>query len=242
MKKFHNVKQQRSKGDRGDIVTEADIASEKLILDRIKSEFPNDGIISEEAGQTIGNSGRFWLVDPLDGTRNFALGLPFFCISIALIENTKAIASVVYDPIHNEMFLAERGHGSKLNGNILKVVNNSEIDDAVISLSWLRRRVKRSQFIGYMNRIAKRTSYFRRLGSAALVCCYVAAGRIDAYMQGAINCWDIAAASLIVEEAGGLVTDFEGQPLDLSNPHTDILAANPALHARILREIVGKEQ
>lgn len=242
MTKYHNVKQQRSKGDRGDIVTEADIASEKLILERIKSSFPNDGIVSEEAGKyDEGGSERFWLVDPLDGTRNFALGIPFFCVSIALIEGTKAIASVVYDPVHDEMFLAERGSGAILNGNKLKVMNNDEIDDAVISVSWLRRRVRRSQFIGYMNRVAKHTSYFRRLGSAALVCCYVAAGRVDAYMQGAINCWDVAAASLIVEEAGGLVTDFESRPLDLSKPHTDILAANPALHARILREIIGKE-
>lgn len=96
MKTFHNVKHQKSKGDRGDIVTEADIASEKLILERIKHKFPNDGIISEEAGQTIGNSGRVWLVDPLDGTRNFALGLPFFCVSIALIEGTKAIFYLKY--------------------------------------------------------------------------------------------------------------------------------------------------
>ena len=242
MTKFHNIKQQRSKGDRGDIVTEADIASERLILERIKAKFPNDGIISEEAGKYEGGSERFWLVDPLDGTRNFALGIPFFCVSIALIEGTKAIASVVYDPVHEETFLAERGGGAALNGTMLKVANNDEIDDAVISVSWLRRRVRRSQFIGYMNRVAKHTSYLRRLGAAALVCCYVAAGRIDAYMQGAINCWDVAAASLIVEEAGGLVTDFEGQPIDLSNPHTDILAANPALHTRILCEIIGKKQ
>jgi myo-inositol-1(or 4)-monophosphatase len=235
---FGKVKSRRSKGDRGDIVTEVDIESESYVLGRIRDAFPDHNIISEEAG-SIDNKGSFtWLVDPLDGTRNYSLGIPFFGVSLALIKDGVAQYGVIYDPTHDEMFFAARGHGATLNGVRMQVSGETDMDDAIISISWLRRMVDHSQFVGYVDKVSRQTSYLRRLGSAALVCAYVAAGRLDAYMQGSINAWDIAAGSLLVEEAGGTVTDFEGCPLDLSRPQTDILAASPALHKKLMEEII----
>ncbi len=237
---FGQVKSKRSKGDRGDIVTEVDIESERYIIGRVRKAYPSHGILSEEAGRIGDEDAEYmWLIDPLDGTRNYSLGIPIFAVSIALIRDGRAEYGAVYDPRHDELFSAARGQGTTLNHTPIRMTVDGNMDDALIAVSWLRRRVKQSQFVGYMDRVSQRTSYFRRLGSAAIDCCYVASGRLDAYMQGAINCWDVAAGSLLVEEAGGLVTDFEGKPLDLSRPATDILAANPAMHARILEEIIG---
>ncbi len=236
---FGRVKHCRAKEGRGDVVTEVDIESEKFILDRIRSAFPKHNIISEEAG-IIGQQDAeyMWLIDPLDGTRNYTLGIPFFCVSIALAQNGMAQYGVVYDPLHDELFYAAREEGAELNGMPIQVSSEVSMEDAIISISWLRRRVERSKFIEYVDRIAHVTSYFRRLGSAALISAYVAAGRADAYMQGAINSWDIAAGTVLIEEAGGKVTDFDGQPIDLRKPYTDIIAANPDLHESLMLEVI----
>lgn len=241
LSKYGQVKSKHSKGDdRGDVVTEVDVESESYILSRIKSAFPEHSIFSEEAGlEQNADSGYTWLVDPLDGTRNYSLGIPLFCVSIALTKDGVAEYGAIYDPLHDELFYASRGKGATLNGVNIQVSSESDMKDAIISISWLRRRTDRSQFIRYVDRISHETSYFRRFGSAALISAYVATGRADVYMQGAINAWDIAAGSVIIEEAGGVVTDFEGRPIDLRNPQTDILAANPALHAKILSEVIG---
>lgn len=236
---FGHVKNRHSKGDRGDIVTEADFESERHILDRIRKEFPDHNILSEEAGKLGDTEGAYtWLIDPLDGTRNYASGIPFFSVSIALVKNGGAECGAVYDPLHDELFAAAKGQGATLNGVPIQVSGENELEDAVISISWLRRRTERSEFVAYVDRISHSTSYFRRLGSAALISAYVAAGRVDAYMQGAINCWDIAAGTLLVAEAGGVSTDFHGKPIDLRKPYMDILAANPVLHQRIVEDII----
>lgn len=239
MRHYGKVKTPRTKGDRGDIVTEVDIKSEDYIVERIRSAFPRDSIISEEAGHLgEARAEHTWLVDPLDGTRNYALGIPFFSISIALAKGGAGEAGAVYDPLHDEMFYAARGEGATMNGMPIEVSAEPHVEDALISVSWLRRRVDQSRFVGYIDRISRRTSYFRRLGSAALIAAYVAAGRVDAYIQGAINPWDIAAGTVLVSEAGGTLTDFEGNPIDLTRPYTDIVAAGPALHRQLLEEVI----
>ncbi len=237
---YGRIISQYTKDHRGDIVTNVDIESERFILEQIRSTFPDHGIVSEEAGQeNQSNSEYVWYVDPLDGTRNYSLGIPFFCVSIALAKNGVSVCGAVYDPLHNELFLAERGRGATLNGNSIEVSNAADLDDAIISISWLRRRTDREEFVGYVDRISRRTSYFRRLGSAALISAYVATGRTDAYLQGAINSWDIAAGTIIIEEAGGKTSDFEGYPIDLRNPYTNIIAANPKLHANLIEEVIN---
>jgi myo-inositol-1(or 4)-monophosphatase len=233
------VKDRRIKVDRGDIVTEVDFESESCIINRIRQTFPDHNIISEEAGQIGEDENAYtWFIDPLDGTRNYALGIPLFCVSIALTKNGTAECGVIYDPLHDELFYAARGQGATLNDVPIHVSAEADIEDAIISVSWIRRRANQSQFVEYVDRIARETSYFRRLGSAALISAYVASGRADVYMQGAINAWDIAAGTVLIEEAGGTVTDFEGKPIDLRKPYTDIIAANPTLHAKMLAEII----
>jgi len=239
---YGKVKSRRAKDDRGDIVTEVDEQSEHYIISRIQKAFPNHNIISEEAG-VLGEAEHeyTWLIDPLDGTRNYALGIPFFGVSIALAKDGIPEYGAVYDPLHDEFFYAAKGQGAALNGRKIQVSTETELEDAVISISWLRRRTEHLRFVTFVERISERTSYFRRLGSAALISAYVAAGRVDAYMQGAINAWDIGAGTLLVCEAGGLVTDFDNNPIDLRLPYTDILAANPEIHKLIMKEIIKGE-
>ena len=147
-------------------------------------------------------------------------------------------AEQFYDPLHDEFFYAARGQGATLNDVPIHVSSETDIEDAIISVSWIRRRTNQTQFVGYVGKISQKTSYFRRLGSAALISAYVATGRADAYMQGAINAWDIAAGTIIIEEAGGVATDFDGKLIDLRKPYTDIIAANPVLHGKMLEEII----
>lgn len=241
LSRFGQIKTRRAKEGRGDIVTDVDIESESYILGRIKESFPDHSIVSEEAG-TVGapETGYTWYVDPLDGTRNYALGIPFFCVSIALAKDGIAKYGAVYDPLHNELFYAAKGQGAMMNNSPINVSGETDLEDAVISISWLRRRTEQSRFVSYVDRISGRTSYFRRLGSAALISAYVAAGRVDAYMQGAINSWDIAAGMLLVKEAGGIVTDFDGHPIDLRKPYTDILAATPEIHEQTMRKVLNR--
>lgn len=240
IERFGNVKMRRLKGDRGDFVTEVDLASEEYIIRRIQEEFPEHDIISEEAGR-LGEikEGYTWIIDPLDGTRNYAIGIPFFSISIALTRDGFTEHGAVYDPLHDELFLASRGRGATLNGEPIQVSTESDLEDAVITVAWVRKKVERAQYVAYLDRLSHTTSYFRRLGSAALATAYVAAGRFDAFIQGGLNPWDVAAGTVLVEEAGGLATDLGGVRLDLCNPDTDILAANKALHGKLLKEIVA---
>lgn len=237
--KYHDVKKWRAKSDPGDIVTEVDEASEKYIIDRIKAAFPNDHILAEESGALGGkNDGRVWIIDPLDGTRNYMTGIPFFCVSIALTVNGEPEVGAIYDPIHDEMFFAKKGGGAYLNGEPISVCGMNSLDESLISVSWVNRKADRKAFIDYIDRISLKTSYFRRLGSAALVMSYVACGRLHAYMQAGLCPWDVAAGIVIIQEAGGLVTDFQGRPIDLHNGELEVLTANPALHKQ-LSEIIN---
>ncbi|MCE5315207.1 MAG: inositol monophosphatase family protein [Armatimonadota bacterium] len=239
--KFHHIKKWHTKSDPGDIVTEADEASEKYVIDRIRSAYPDDRILSEESGAIgDGNSGRVWIIDPLDGTRNYMMGIPLFCVSIGLAIDGSPIMGTIYDAIHDEMFFAERGKGAFMNGDPISVCREESLEDSLVSVSWVRRKVDGQAFVEYVEQISRDTSYFRRFGSAALVMAYIASGRIHAYMQGGLNPWDVAAGVIIIEEAGGVVTDFHGRPIDLRNQDIEILTANPALHSMLLRDVVSQ--
>ena len=229
----------RSKDGGADLVTEVDEESEAYILGRIKEQFPEDSILSEESGASGEFEGkRVWIVDPIDGTRNFAIGIPFFCISIAAVRDGKPEVGALYDPIHDEFFFAQRGQGAFLNGEPIRVAQQETLSDAVVSVSWVKRKCNREQFLRYIDIISKETSYFRRFGSAALVMCYVACGRVHAYMQGGLNPWDVAAATLVIEEAGGRVTDFKGIDLDMRNERIEVLTSNPKLHSQLLTKVI----
>lgn len=220
-------------------MTEVDEQSERYIIDRIRSEYPNDAILSEEIG-AIGEAENVWVIDPLDGTRNYTMGIPFFCVTMAVTTEGRAFVGVTYDPIHDEMFLARKGERATLNGEPIHVSDESAIEDSIISVSWVKRKVDRRQFVEYIEDISRDTSYFRRFGSAALVMCYVASGRIHGYVQGGLNPWDVAAGTLIIGEAGGAITDFRGADIDLRNKDIEVATANPVLHSTLLNRVIRR--
>ncbi len=238
---YHKVKDWRTKSGRGDIVTEVDLACEKLIIERIRQQYPSDPILSEEAGALGLEEDRpVWVIDPLDGTRNYMAGIPFFCVSIGLVRKGVAELGVVYDPTHDEMFYARLGEGAFLNGESIRVSDECCLEDCIISVAWVKRKVDHEQFTHFIDRLGRETSYFRRFGSAALAACYVACGRVHAYLQGGLNPWDMAAGVCLIQEAGGLVTDFHGAPIDLRKKKIEIVTANPELHSALMDEIMRR--
>lgn len=232
---YQTIKTWRTKADPGDVVTEIDEASERHVIERIRAAFPDDGILSEECGRCVeGSNGAVWVIDPLDGTRNFTLHIPFFCVSIARAVNGVVEWGAIYDPVHDEMFHAVRGGGAYLNGEPISVSRDQTLENGLFNISWVNRKADPKRFIEYIDRLSGQTSYFRRFGSAALVMAYVACGRLHGYVQGGVNAWDVAAGIVLVEEAGGRATDFAGQPIDLGRKNIEIVTANPSIHKSLI--------
>ena len=216
------------------IVTEVDKRSEDYILSEINAKFPGHHIIAEESGETAGDAAHTWYIDPLDGTTNFAHGLPIFSVSIAYAEAGEVILGVVYDPMRDELFTAEKGKGAAVNGTPLKVGTQEELSHCILVTGFPYDRFTNPvNNLDNFNRFALKAQGVRRLGSAALDLCYVAAGRVDGYWELRLYPWDMAAGLLIVQEAGGLITKFNGDTDILTPPHS-IVAANPVLHAKMM--------
>ncbi|MGD0940226.1 MAG: inositol monophosphatase family protein [Terracidiphilus sp.] len=228
------------KGD-SDLVTMADRTSEKLIRERLAMAFPEHGIYGEE-GTRDRMEGEFrWYVDPLDGTTNFAHGFPQFCVSLGLerraaelapSEDGTLLAAVIYDPMRDELFVAERGRGAMLNGISLRVSRTPELYEALVATGFPSRKRHANPNIHFYQEFTLRSHGVRRAGSAALDLAYVAAGRLDAFWEFTLNPWDTAAGILLVEEAGGQVTDFAGAHFKLDS--REILASNGLIHAELL--------
>jgi myo-inositol-1(or 4)-monophosphatase len=232
------------KGD-VDLVTVADRTSEKLIRERLSQAFPEHGIFGEE-GTRDRLEGEFrWYVDPLDGTTNFAHGLPHFCVSMGLERRLvkrpaglapdadgKMVAAVIYDPLRDDLFVAERGRGAQLNGRPMRVSSTPELAEALVATGFPSRKRHESPNIHFYQEFCLRSHGVRRAGSAALDLAYVAAGRLDAFWEFNINPWDTAAGYLLVEEAGGQMTGFSGQSFRLDS--REILASNGLIHAELM--------
>jgi myo-inositol-1(or 4)-monophosphatase len=217
-----------------DPVTDVDRRSEAFILEEIRSRFPHDQVITEESGQIQGRDCCIWYIDPLDGTVNYAHGLPIFAVSIAYQRDGDLRLGVVYDPIHDECFCAERGKGAWLNGQPLHVSSIRDIDRSLLVTGFpYDIRTNPENNLDYHARLSLISQGVRRLGSAALDLCYVAAGRLDGFWEIRTAPWDVAAGGLIAQEAGAVVTNADGEPDFLSMPNS-ILAANPHLHPQIL--------
>lgn len=222
-----------------DLVTEVDTASEKFILDQLKLNYPDHQIITEESGQHGTNQAQSWYIDPLDGTVNYAHGIPIFCVSIAYAENGQVKIGVVYDPMREECFSAERGQGAWLNGTPLRVAQANELAQSLLVTGFpYNIATIQDNNLDHYARFAVRSQGVRRLGSAAIDLCYIASGRIDGYWELQLNAWDVAAGGLIAEEAGALVTDRYGDA-DYLSGKLSIIAANPTLHAQILSVLRG---
>lgn len=217
-----------------DLVTEADRASEQLILERIRRKWPSHDVIGEE-GARIETGGDYrWYVDPLDGTTNFAHGFPVFCVSLGLAFQGKRKAAVVYDPTRDELFAAERGSGAVLNGEKIEVSSTPKLSQSLVGTGFPSHKRHKNPNIYFYHQLTLRSHGVRRAGSAALDLTSVAAGRLDGFWEFNLNAWDTAAGILIVEEAGGKVTGLNGQPLEITD--RDVVATNGLIHTELLHE------
>lgn len=220
------------------LITEADKFSEEKIIELINKNFPEHSILSEERGDIRKNSSYQWIIDPLDGTTNYAHNNPYFSISIALKEENNIILGVIYDPIRKELFSAIRGKGAFLNRERIKVSEVKELRDSLLAFGLpYELTLDEKNFISFIN-LSRRTHGVRRIGSAALELAYVSCGRLDGYWCKKLNPWDFSAGVILVEEAGGKVTDFNNNTISFKE--SSIVASNGLIHNKLL-EIINSE-
>jgi len=228
-----------SKPGKQNLVTEYDKASEKCIISSILNHFPNHSFLAEESGTTQNaESAVLWIIDPLDGTVNFAHGIPMFSISIAAAINKEIVAGVVFQPLTNELFIAQKGKGAYLNGSRLQVSKNSSLNDDVMLATGFPYNADENpgHCIDQFAHLTQLGIPIRRLGSAAIDLSYLAAGRFDAYWEVTLHPWDMAAGKLLVEEAGGKVTHFDGSAHQIFC-HASMLATNSRLHHEMIHHL-----
>jgi len=218
----------------GDFVTNCDKKVEKILIEELQKARPNYSILSEEIGKINNDESFKWIIDPIDGTANFLHGIPHFAISVGLEHNKEIICGIVYDPIKDEMFTAEKGNGSYINNKRMRVSSRSKLKDCIVFTGGPKRDAENRELaLKEYNKFSLNISIpIRKLGSAALDMAYVAAGRSDGFWQRNLNYWDIAAGIILVKEAGGFVTDFEGKNAYLQNK--TILAANSKINQEMI--------
>lgn len=239
-KYFTKVRRIEHKRNAG-IVTEADKLSEALILKKISRFYPNSSILTEESGEFRRDDSLCWILDPLDGTTNYAHGFPWFCVSIGLFENARPRAGVVFNPISGEKFTAEAGKGARLNGRPIRVSKTERLGDSLLGTGFYYSKGSRlSEEMEYFRRMNQVALGVRRPGAAALDLASVAAGRFDGFWERGLSPWDVAAGWLIVHEAGGTITDYSGKPTTIYGD--EILASNGRVHRRLVNVLTGKRR
>ncbi|MEQ1642879.1 MAG: inositol monophosphatase family protein [Pyrinomonadaceae bacterium] len=221
---------------KGDInlVTEADLASEALIIERIKSYYPRHSILAEESGNAVvigGENTWKWIIDPLDGTTNFAHAYPCFCVTLALEHDGEIVIGVTFDPTRNELFAAERGRGASLNNKPIRVSPTEQLGDALLVTGFPYDFKKREDFARHLTQFLLHSRGVRRDGSAAIDMAYVACGRFDGMWEEGLNPWDMAAGVLLIEEAGGQVSYYDGSKFSIYAP--PMLATNGLIHSQM---------
>lgn len=230
-----------------DLVTDVDIASERLIKGLIATHYPRHAVLGEETGVSGPEAEYMWIVDPLDGTTNYAHGYPCFCVSIAVERRGEMVLGVIYDPTRDELFVAERGAGATLNSRRIRVSDTAPLKQSLL-VTGFPYNITARQFtnLEHFKNFSVYAQAVRRDGSAALDLCYVACGRFDGFWELALSAWDTAAGTLIAAEAGGRVTAFEGRPFDVRRP--EVVASNGLIHdemlavLRLAPEIPGGEE
>lgn len=216
-----------------DLVTEMDRLSEQAIVARIKGAFPDHGILTEESPEDVSKNGRRWIIDPIDGTTNYAHAFPFFCVSIAFEQDGVVEYGVVYSPMLDELFVAEKGRGATLNGKRISVSKTEKLDRSLLATGFpYDIRTSEKNNLNNFARFAVRAQAIRRAGSAALDLSYVACGRFDGFWEMKLRPWDVAAASLMVKEAGGRITGFDGGGFSMYG--SECLASNALVHEEML--------
>lgn len=233
---FHQQKQVTLKGQ-GSVVTQWDLASERLIVEALSKEFPRCAIVAEESGEKKGDTGLVWYVDPLDGSRNYSLGVPFYSVTIALARGDDVLVGVTYDPSRDEMFAAQKAQGTTLNGQRVHASQHAALQDAIVALDVGHKDPKVKLTMEMLAALWPGMQSIRIMGSSALGLAYVAAGRIDLYFNPELQPWDMAAGVLLIQEAGAVITDKTGRPMTLHGKH--LIAASPAVHTDFLRRTKG---
>ncbi|MEO6719920.1 MAG: inositol monophosphatase family protein [Ferruginibacter sp.] len=222
------------------LVTEADYAAEKAIFDVIKETFPDHFILSEESGEIVMDSEYKWIIDPIDGTVNFANGIPLCCVSIGVEHKGELILGAVYNPLMNEFFIGEKGKGATLNDKKIQVSNKADVGKSCLATGFPYTYLDRENGpLQVFDKLIRKGIAVRRLGSAAIDLCWVAAGRFDAFFEHRLESWDSAAGSLIVQEAGGKVTDYAGNPFSVYQHQ--LISSNGIIHDDLLRIINGAD-
>lgn len=224
---------------RANLVTEADLASQKEIIEIISAAFPQDGFMAEENAPLTMPSGRVWIIDPLDGTTNYAHGFPQAAVSIGFAKGGKVLTAGVFDPINNELFTAEIGKGAYLNGRPIHVSKNTSVDKSLLVTGFPYDRAEKAEYyIKFFCEFMKISHDVRRLGAASLDMCWLAAGRTDGYWEFNLKPWDVAAGWLIAEEAGGKISDFSGKSWQVNNKlGSQTLVTNGLIHSEMLSVI-----
>lgn len=232
---FGKITEGTPKSGPRDIVTKADYEAEDILITAIRRKFPYHAILSEEAGALSGSSPYTWIIDPLDGTANFAQQIPLFGVIVALAKGNVIECGAIYDPIHDEYYYARKGQGCYRNGKPVHVSDITSLEDTIINISNVRDRTSVEQFAHWRSVFALYTTYYRAYGSAAQTISAVAGGRLDAYIMGGAYPWDIAAGALLVREAGGVITTLNGKRWSWRENNQQIVAANPKLHRTIMK-------
>jgi myo-inositol-1(or 4)-monophosphatase len=217
-----------------DYVSEADIKAERVIIRTILRHYPDHAILAEESGQQ-GDSDYVWIIDPLDGTTNFLHGFPVFCVSVGLMYKNQLEHAAVYDPLRQELFTASRGQGAHLDGRRIRVSKRTSLEHALIGIGFPFRdpNISLALYLKMLQTVLKHTSGVRRAGAAALDLCYVAAGRLDGFWETGLNKWDMAAGTLIIQEAGGIISGINGSENFLDTGH--ILTGSPKIYSALVK-------
>ena len=234
-----SLKEVEYKGAVNNLVTDVDKACEKMIIDEVSSAFPAHSILAEEGGEGGDDSESLWIIDPLDGTTNYAHGFPFYAVSIAYVHKGEVLAGVAYIPSRDEMFTAVKGKGACLNGDPMRVSSVPDLEHSLIATGFAYSKQGKGESVKYFGRILEKAQAVRRPGAAVLDLCYVACGRFDGFWEMGLNPWDVAAGQLMIKEAGGKVTMMEGQELDIYGKN--IVATNGVIHEELLNALKNSD-
>lgn len=231
---FYRKKEIKDKG-KSSLVTEVDILSEKTIAEFLTNEYPTFSILSEELAPSTPVTGYTWIVDPLAGTNNYAFGIPFFCINIALVKDKDILLGITYDPLRKEFFRAENGKGAYLNNSPIHVSERTSLRASLLSFDPGYDTTRGKKLLSTITELWPGVHSLRSMGSSSVALAYVACGRVDLYIRSDLKPWDIASGILLVKEAGGKVSDWQGKPANLQNK--EIIAANNKLHQEFLSQL-----
>ena len=237
MAHFHGEKRVTYKEGRSNIVTNVDFLAEQKIVALLGEEYPSFGIITEESEDIAGDSPYTWIIDPIDGTRNYAYGIPHFCVAIALTQGVEVVLGIIYDPVREELFHAEKGNGAVLNDLPIAVSNKMSLQESLVGFDMGYDADIGQKILGVASALWPVVVSVRVMGSAALGLAYAACGRLDLYLHLSLYPWDLAAGILLVREAGGVVPELDGQPVSIRS--NSVIATNREIHEDFMRRARG---